>query len=280
MAAVTRPLGFTIRRLQTLEELLMCVRLQEETWGQGFPDLVPTSILLVTEKIGGLVAGAFDALGAMIGFVFGMPGLKEGKPIHWSDMLAVVPMWRGTGVGTALKLYQRAEVMKLGVEKVYWTFDPLVARNGQLNLVRLAADIDAYVPDMYVPGTGDLQRDLGMDRCIAVWRITTPRVAAIAEGRLPPRYVLDPAIPVANTVRDRGGMITPTSGPFPDSPRILIEVPADIHAVRDQSPAEAKQWRMSTRQAFLHYLVRTYRVRSFVRDPSGERCFYLLESDS
>ena len=36
MAAVTRPLGFTIRRLQTLEELLMCVRLQE-----GMP--VPTS---------------------------------------------------------------------------------------------------------------------------------------------------------------------------------------------------------------------------------------------
>jgi predicted GNAT superfamily acetyltransferase len=268
----------TVRRLESLAEYSACVRLQEETWGKGFPDLVPTSILLVTQKIGGIVAGAFDEHGAMVGFVFGMAGYKNGRPIHWSDMLAVVPSWRNAGVGTRLKLFQRAEVLKLGVEEVYWTFDPLVARNGRLNLVRLGAEIDAYVPDMYLPGMGDLHRDLGMDRCIAVWRITSPRVEAVASGLPLPEISFDPAVPSVNPGRIPQAGSSALQESLPDSDRVYLEVPPDIHAVRDSSPSEAQRWRESTRQAFLRYLGRGYRVLSFVTDSAAGRCYYLLRS--
>ena len=83
-----------IRRFSTFEDYLACERLQVDIRGKGFHGLVPSSILLVSQEIGGIAAGAFDGKGTLIGFVFGMAGYGEGKPIHWSDMLAVNPGWR------------------------------------------------------------------------------------------------------------------------------------------------------------------------------------------
>ena len=265
-----------IRRLTTLEEYQACVHLQEITWGRAYPDLVPTSILLVTQKIGGIVAGAFDISGTLVGFVFGMAGYRHGRPIHWSDMLAVHPDWRDSGVGTQLKFFQRAEVLKLGVKEIFWTFDPLVARNARFGLVRLGAEIDSYVPDMYVEGSDELHRGLGMDRCIAVWRIFSSRVEAIAAGRLVPHIEPAPDVPVVNSQAGGTGTILPATLPLLDAPAIRIEIPLNIHAIRDTDPSTARQWRESTRRAFQHYLKCGYHVSTLVRNPEGDRVYYLL----
>ncbi len=265
-----------LRRLQSFEDYHACVLLQEETWGKGFPDRVPASILMVSRKIGGLAAGAFDDAGSMIGFVFGMTGFKEERPVHWSDMLAVHPTWRDAGIGTQLKLFQRTEVLKLGISEIYWTFDPLVARNAHLNLVRLGAEIEEYVPDMYPDAASELHRDLGMDRCIAVWKIASPRVEAIVAGVPPPLVQPEEEIPVVNSERHPSGHIFPSVRPLPATSSLLIEVPRDIYAVRDASVEVARGWRESTRHAFLHSLRQGYRVSSFVRGFRENRFFYLL----
>ncbi|MBF8248247.1 MAG: hypothetical protein HW374_1047, partial [Bacteroidetes bacterium] len=170
----------TLRRLSSTDDYNACVRLQQETWGAGFTENVPATILMVSQKIGGVTAGAFDKNGVMVGFVFGLTGWKDGKPIHWSDMLAVKNELRNSGLGRILKLYQRELVLPLGIEEIYWTYDPLVAKIAHLNFNKLGAEVSEYVANMYPDNSGsELHRGIGMDRLIVVWRIASDRVQEI-----------------------------------------------------------------------------------------------------
>jgi len=267
----------TIRRLRTSAEYEECVRLQREVWGDGFPDLVPPSILLVSQKIGGLVAGAFDEHGALVGFTFALNGFKQGERILWSDMLAVRAGWRGCGIGTRLKKFQREEALKEGIRRIYWTFDPLVARNARLNLVHLGAAIESYVPDMYLEGDGDLHRGLGMDRFITVWDLTSPAAVAFADGSIATPAGWPPGMQPVNTILDHRGNIVPIVGALHSAENVLVEIPADIHAVRDDSIDSARLWRESTRRAFLHYLQLGFCVEGLASGPAG-RVAYLLST--
>src|SRR5437667_10934921 len=123
----------TIRPLTSQSDYQACIELQRQTWGRDFNDTVPPSILLVSQKLGGVAAGAFSRGGDMIGFVFGITGVENGVPVHWSDMLAVRPDAQKLGIGRRLKEFQRQEVARVGARVIYWTFDPLVARNAHLN---------------------------------------------------------------------------------------------------------------------------------------------------
>ena len=165
----------TVRHLSGADELDACVRMQRETWGADW--VVPYPMLLVSQKLGGILAGAFEGDGPMLGFVFGVPGVIAGEIVHWSDMLAVHPDARNRGIGRALKTFQRDAVRAMGIKTMYWTYDPQVARNAHLNLNILGAEVTEYVPDMYGPGT---------DRFIVRWgldRQTRPSVGA-PEGRI------------------------------------------------------------------------------------------------
>ena len=109
-----------------------------------------------------------------MGFVFGLTGIKDDQLVNWSHMLAVRKDVRGQNVGWKLKLYQRELLLEREVEIVYWTYDPLVAKNAHINLNKLGAKIQEYVPDMYGEDTGsDLHRGLGMDRFIVAWPMAT-----------------------------------------------------------------------------------------------------------
>ena len=70
--------GTVIRPLVTHDDRVEAVRVQEETWGVGFSEKVPSAILLVAEKTGGIAAGAFAPSGRMLGFVFGLTGVRSG----------------------------------------------------------------------------------------------------------------------------------------------------------------------------------------------------------
>ena len=52
-----------------------------------------------TASVGGLVAGAFDSKSNLLGFVFGMTGVRGGQLAHWSHMLGVHESARNLGVG-------------------------------------------------------------------------------------------------------------------------------------------------------------------------------------
>jgi predicted GNAT superfamily acetyltransferase len=281
--------GIMIRRVETQAEYEECVRIQDETWGAGFSERVPSAILKVSQYLGGVTAAAFDSAAAdarILGFVFGMTGIRDGQLVHWSDMLAVRPEARDHGIGRRLKLYQRSLVAELGVTQILWTFDPLVSRNAHLNLNALGARVTDYVPDMYGADTGsELHQGIGTDRFVVAWEVrgdvsgaAEPALSHRAKGQRgggagsgDGRGEAEPAL--SHRAKGQRG-----SGAVRTGAEVLVEIPQDIQQLIVADPAAALRWRESTRPAFLRLLADGYRVAGFERSPAGG--FYRLTRGS
>ena len=91
-AGVALMLLMQIRPLTTLEDCRQVAALERTVWGYtDAEDVVPPPVLIVSIKRGGILLGAFDDGGAMKGFVYSMPAIKDGRPTQWSHMLGVMP---------------------------------------------------------------------------------------------------------------------------------------------------------------------------------------------
>lgn len=271
------PADITYRRLESIDDYRACVALQKETWGYNFADTVPLSILKVGQLIGGVTAGAFDPAGRMIGFVFGLTGVEGGRIVHWSDMLAVRPEVRDLGIGRQLKLYQRELLLPLGVEVVYWTYDPLEAKNAHFNLNKLGAEVHEYVINMYGEDTSSvLHAGLGTDRFVVAWRIASERVGRVLNALFAFDVATFEDAPIVNTTMGSSGKTIPVDGKLIAAPRVRVEVPENIQRAKLETPDAGARWRANTRRVFTHYLNKDYRVVTIYRDEQG-RCFYILE---
>ncbi|HEX6558800.1 MAG TPA: GNAT family N-acetyltransferase, partial [Longimicrobiales bacterium] len=171
-----------------------CVRLQRETWGETFSETVPPAILQVAQKVGGIAGGAFDG-NQLVGFVFGITGIQDGAPVHWSDMLAVRASHQNRRIGEQLKWYQRDLLLERGITRALWTFDPLQTKNAHINFARLGITAREYVIDMYGETDSPLHA-AGTDRLIAIWDLTSERVRARAQNRTPRPYPVDVRIEI------------------------------------------------------------------------------------
>jgi chorismate synthase len=248
----------TIRDLSSLQDYADCVALQDATWGDSFSERVPGAILRVSQRIGGVAAGAFDEQGRMIGFVFGMTGVRERELVHWSDMLAVRDELRGQGIGERLKQYQRDKVMALGVRSMLWTFDPVQAMNANFNINHLGALPIEYVVDMYGSNTGSaLHGAFPTDRFIVRWQLDSPIRRQPTGGA---------ALPVA----------TPENAATLDAARVRVPIPSDFNAIKAASVDDGMRWRLRVRETMRSLLPRGYRVVEFDRSNAAEPS-YLLE---
>lgn len=259
---------WTIRPLETIDELHACVALQEETWGHGFSERVPPAILKVAQILGGVSSGAWDERGALLGFVFGMTGVRDGEVVHWSDMLAVRRGLRDTGLGAELKAYQRRVLLERGVTTMYWTFDPLQSRNAYLNFSKLGIVVREYARDMYGETDSPLHRGIGTDRFIALWQMDSERVLGrIDQGARGPAAATHAGDPVALAEADPASTLPRPGKPRTglDTPCVRVAIPADISAVMAASMELAVAWREATRDAITHYLDRGWEVRELLR---------------
>lgn len=260
-----------LRHLEGREELAACVELQRRTWGEDFTECVPASILQVSQKIGGMLGGAWDG-DRLVGFVYSLIGFQEGHPAHWSHMLAVDPDARGHGLGRRLKLFQRDELLKRGVKRVFWTFDPMVARNAHLNINRLGATVVGFIPNMYGDTTGSPLHHGPTDRFVLRWELDSQRVRWAVEseaGQGPSE-----AFHEAPVIRPPESGRMQTDSELPETDTVRIEIPCDL---TETMPEALPEWRALVRDAFLTYLRRGYAVQSFHRESSAAiRCSYFL----
>jgi predicted GNAT superfamily acetyltransferase len=163
----------TLRELTLPEEFQLCLDLQRQGFGWSDIELMPMRFFVVSRHIGGLVLGAFDDT-TLVGFLSGIPGLRGGIPYWHSHMLAVADSHRDAGIGTQLKLAQKAHALQRGIRLIEWTFDPLVSRNAYLNIEKLGVIVRRYFPSFY----GD-----DSDRLIAEWWLERPRPPVSGETR-------------------------------------------------------------------------------------------------
>lgn len=161
-----------IRQLTTFKEFDRCVELQREAFGSSEQDLQPARMYKVQSMIGGLVLGAFEG-DRIVGFANCMPGIRDGKPYWHSHMLAVATDRRDAGIGSKLKLEQRAAALERGIPLIQWTFDPLQAKNAYLNIEKLGVIVRRYEVELYDPSM-----HMQGDRLIAEWWLDKPRMQA------------------------------------------------------------------------------------------------------
>jgi len=269
-----------IRRLTTLDDCRKVAALERVVW--GYPDaedVVPPPVLVVSIKRGGILLGAFDGSGEMKGFVFSLPGVKDGRLMQWSHMLGVAPDAREGGIGLRLKLAQREEALRAGVDVIEWTFDPLQAQNAHLNFARLGVIVEEYEENIYGDSSSPLHKGAPTDRFVAEWRLTSPHV----ERRLaapPTSFLRDSAVMMAVLVNpsvESDARLRPGT-PILDSlaERLLVEIPTGFNEMLAGEPDLAVEWRITTRSIFNTYFARGYRVVDFFLSRETGRGQYLL----
>lgn len=263
--------GLIIRPLSGLAEREACVALQEQVWGEAFADRVPASVLMIALETGGVASGAFLG-GRLVGFVFGITGIREGRPIHWSDMLAVAPEHRSEGIGFRLKAHQRAVLLERGVEEARWTFDPLEARNAHINLHRLGALVREYRRDVYGASESPLHVGIGTDRLVAEWPMASDRVRRTLTGEVTAHGFSTDDAPLLNPPVGGGVSIRPSRRVSePEAPVVRIAIPADIQALKRADLARAAAWRENVRAAFEAALEAGYTAVDVERGGAVER---------
>jgi predicted GNAT superfamily acetyltransferase len=272
----------TIREITDNQGFRECLKLQQETWGRGFIDLVPGSMLMIAQKTGGLVLGAF-AGDRLVGFVFSFAGWKGDLKIQWSDMLAVKKPYRNLRIGLRLKLRQRQILRKRGVQEIYWTFDPLESKNAYFNFQKLGIVVEEYLPNLYGVTHSPLHRGLETDRFLATWRIQNPQSNPVADGKI--------AVSLGRSNLINECALSRENHLIPGQPnlrllgkkvsrleRLYLEIPENISAISRKNLALARQWQLCTRLACRHYLRKGYMIRRFISALVGgrRRTFYEL----
>ncbi|TFD15760.1 GNAT family N-acetyltransferase [Cryobacterium sp. TMT1-21] len=173
-------------------DLAAVIGLFERTWGVGrSPD---RSMLLALDFAGNTVLIA-TAAGKPVGATLGFLGWTDGIHLH-SHMSAVVPWQRSSGVGYALKLFQRSLCLQHGITDMRWTFDPLIRRNAHFNLIKLGAEVVRFLPDFYGRLDDVITGSDCSDRFEMRWRMDSPRALRALAGTPQPQWAVSERLPL------------------------------------------------------------------------------------
>ena len=237
--------GVTVRACDSHDDLKLCVDLQRRIWNFDDEDLVPAAIFVVAQHTGGHAYVAFDGEEG-VGFALAFSAEHDGHRLWHSHMVGVLPDYQNRGVGRMLKLHQRDEALRTGVDTIEWTFDPLELRNAYFNIARLGAIVRRYIPNCYGDTTSPLHGGLPTDRLVAEWHVGSERVQQAVRGKI----------------------AAPVSG-------IEIAVPAAIREWRKSDPERAREVQSELRGKLTSLFSKGYAVDGLRRET--ECCIYVLE---
>jgi len=184
-----------VEQLHTLEEFDACVHLQQKTWQYSAGELLPRRVFFLADRLGGHVLGAWDDR-TLVGFNLGLPAQRNGMAYIHSQMLAVLPEYRNSGLGRAMKLRQREIALEQGIKLIEWTYDPLEIKNSFFNLSRLGAISRRYIPDFYGASSSPLQGGLPTDRLYAEWWIDSDHAKRVMAREPMQEKVVEATVPV------------------------------------------------------------------------------------
>ncbi|MGW4795122.1 GNAT family N-acetyltransferase [Nonomuraea sp. NPDC004297] len=236
--------GVAIRELREVGEFQQVYRLFDEIWHPE-PANVPASVELMAgfAHSGNYVAGAF-AEGVLVGASVGF--LAAGGTLHSHVTGAII----GRGVGYALKLHQRAWARERGLERITWTFDPLVRRNARFNLVKLGARPEEYLTDFYGVMADAINEGDTSDRLLAVWPVAGATDAE--DGRSGQAY------PLVREGADGRPVVSGGGGPV-----LTVGTPRDVERLRREHPEAARAWRTAVRETLGAAMAAGARVAGF-----------------
>jgi predicted GNAT superfamily acetyltransferase len=255
-----------IREIDSISEMKSLEGLQKKVWGWDDLDTLPLMNFIAMKEAGGVLIGAFDRE-IPVGFVFGFVGCDEGKIVLHSHMLAVLPEFRKQGIGRKLKLAQRQQALAKGFKCITWTFDPLQSPNAYLNFSRLGIIATKYKVNFYGEQTSSaLHRYIGTDRLWVSWFLESDRVNRRLEcgaNTKPSEADLRKLMSLVQTGPDGWPQSQALAAGVDE--HVLIDIPADIGLLQQQSPQLAVAWRNATRSAFTEAFAAGFIVEEFYR---------------
>jgi predicted GNAT superfamily acetyltransferase len=220
-----------ILNLQEFSEIQIARQLFDQVWSVYSGTEIQPNLLKALIHSGSYLSGAFID-GKCVGAAFAFPATTGGIHLH-SHMTAVLEEYRDQGVGYALKIDQWHWAKKNNYTEISWTFDPLVSRNAKLNLIKLGVDISSYHPNFYGDMPDALNAGDESDRLMVSWKV------------------------VGDNPLQRELVTTPKPND------ILIQIPADIVAIRSSDREENLRWRRKVREQFLQVFEKGGRVVGF-----------------
>lgn len=268
----TKKLTLRIRRLTRHVQFDRLLAIQKEVWRHEDIDLTPTHLFSITSRMGAILLGAY--VGAeLVGFVYSFPTVFKNKLRQHSHLLAVLPEYQGLGIGKKLKWAQRRWALKLGYDVITWTFDPLVARNANLNLHTLGALTRTYWPNFY-GRTSSLTHGLNLptDRLLVEWPIRTARVERRRQEKFDSYD--EKSMPRVLEKKPLPHDLWPAESRLTSNDKaILVEIPREIKTSRMTANCLAA-WQAKLRRVMQNYFGHGYAAIDFL---FGERCFYVLK---
>ena len=282
-----------IRPLTTLAQMAPLAALQQAIWAMSPRETVPAHHFHALVDSGNSVLGAY-ADGRLVGFVLSTLGaiptpgridkVAAARLKLLSVMMGVHPDYRGRGIAYQLKLAQRDFAQKLGIRLITWTFDPLLSRNGWLNIGKLGAVCHDYRRNYHGDMDG-INAGLATDRFAVQWWLTSSRVESrVSRQRkgLSLAALLGGGARIVNAAEvDGNGRLAPpeTTTTTPDATLLLAEIPANFAAIKQADMDLAQRWRHHTRHLYETYFNQGYVVTDFVHEPDEAgvaRSYYLL----
>lgn len=290
--------NWTIKILDSIDQIKKVEDLQKIVWPGSDTDVVPAHLLITAVHNGGFVLGAFPAEGLeppLVGFAFGFAGVystPDGPRLkHCSHMLGVDPEFQGKGLGFKLKRAQWQLVRKQGTDRITWTYDPLLSRNAHLNINRLGAVCSTYRREVYGEMRDGLNLGVVSDRFEVDWWVNSQRVNKRLSSKVRTRlglehYMAADAEIINPAVRNNKGWVVPSAaGEFrsksgaavTESNILLVEIPSDFLALKVADIGLAKEWRIESRTLFEDLFKRGYLVTDFVYLPGDiPRSYYVM----
>lgn len=254
--------GVRIELLESLDHLEAAETLINRTWQNEISE-ISLGVLRALSTSGNFISGAF-ADGELVGVCLALFG-RSGRSELYSHLAAVSGDRRGHGVGFALKVHQRAWALRLGVETISWTYDPLVSRNAYLNLAKLRARPARYLPNFYGVRTDTINVGIPTDRLIVRWTLADPATELGCRGQTDVPDLAALLADGAEVVLSRDSEDGPVEALDEGGRILLVGVPTDIAALRRSRPAVARAWRSAFERNLRPALHAGARVIGFAR---------------
>jgi predicted GNAT superfamily acetyltransferase len=273
----------TIAPFRNLADYKSCEDMQREVWHSQDIDVVPAPMLLAATHSGGIILGAYNSLGDLIGFVFSILGVAGGKPIQYSQMLAVRTAYRNFDVAFKLKMAQRKESLKRKISVIHSSFDPMQPVNAYFTLGKLGALASGYEENFYGETTSLLDRGLPTDRLFAQWNLESGDVSRRLEAgpqRRDYRKEIKQRAVINQLVETAPGMMSCSPVKLNCTlNQFLFEVPYNLQEIKNRDLGIALEWQGKMRQVFQHYFKKDYMASDFwVIEQDGHlRALYLME---
>ncbi len=272
----------TVAPFRNLEDYKTCEDIQREVWNFQDVDIVPAPLLVVMERAGGILLGAYNNLGDMIGFLFSILGAEKNERIQHSHMLAVRTAYRNFDVGFKLKIAQRKEALKRKTKQITAFFDPMQPLVAYFSLGKLGEWANTYEENFFGETTSLQDRGLPTDRILTRWNLENSAVVRRLETG-PPRHDLRKELKhhtVINRLEEAAPGMT-NSSPVKlkcTAEHFLFEVPYNLPEIKNRDLGIALEWQGKMRQVFRHYFKKGYSATDFwVAEQEGHlRAFYVM----